>query len=71
MFGRRLAVTTVKATKNAENTDGELMTLEEIADLSRQTIVGTAIGVGSVIIGTATALTCLRITEAVIKSYFR
>lgn len=71
LLGRKLAVTTVKAKKHAEDPDAETMTLEEIADLSRRTIVGTAIGVGSVTIAVATAITCLRITEIVAKSYFR
>lgn len=71
MFGRRLAVTTVKAKRNPDDISADTMDFEEIADLSRDTISGTAEDLAKVVVLTATALTALRITEHVVKYFLR
>lgn len=67
MFGRRLAITLVKANDNNGSSTEEPMNFEKLGE----TIVETSAGVASVIVLTAAALTILRVTEIVAKYAFR
>lgn len=71
MFGRRFALTTVKAKKSDEDTTTDTMTIEEIANLTRETIVTTVAGVSVVIVAATGALTIMRIAEHYVKYYYR
>ncbi len=63
MFGRRLAVTTVKVDRNADDSSGSTMDFEKIGN----TIVDTTSGVGTVVVVVASTLTALRVAEHIIK----
>lgn len=62
LFNRKLAVTTVKIDRNAEDTSVPT-DFEKIGE----TIVNTTAGVGAVVVVGAAVLTGLRVTEHVVK----
>lgn len=66
MFGRKLAVTTVKVDRNTEDT-----TVPTDFEKIGETIVNTTAGVGTVVVVGATVLTALRVTEHIVKNIFK
>lgn len=73
MFGRKLAVTTVKAsTRNAEpetSPDVAPMEFEKLAELAQTTIVTTAVGVGIVVVSVKVLSTLCNIIEDLTKKH--
>lgn len=64
MFGRKLAIVTVKAKRNTDdNSTVEPMDFEKFG----ATIVDTTAGVGGVVVAVASTLTLLRVAEKIVK----
>lgn len=74
IFGRKLAITTVKPKKNPDGSQPvieELMTLDEIADLARSTLVGTVADIAGIVVLSAGALAVIKMTTHVVKTVYR
>lgn len=67
MLGRRLAVTLVKDKRRSDDSPADTTSFDQIGE----TIVNTAVGVGTVVVAVASALTALRVTEHIVKCIFK